>query len=183
MNNKEYQRLAEITESKDFDAIRERMNAVRAIRLQHAQLGLSSEAGEIADQLKKHFFYGKPLDVVNLAEELGDMFWYLALMANELRETHPEIDFDSIEERNIAKLRKRYGDKFSEQRATQRNLDIERNILEGRMRPAQPGDPPGDIICDRCGMPCDEVPYYCMRCGIDLASGGVVAVNTFGTAK
>ena len=131
MNNKEYQRLAEITESKDFDTIRDRMNTVRSIRLIHSILGLASEVGEIADQLKKSIFYGKDLDVVNLAEELGDVFWYEALMTNELATTHPEISFDSIEEINIAKLKKRYGDKFSEQRAVKRDLVVERRILEG----------------------------------------------------
>jgi NTP pyrophosphatase (non-canonical NTP hydrolase) len=131
VNNLEYQRLAEVTESKDFEVIRERMKSVRAIRLMHSILGLASEVGEIADQLKKHVFYGKELDVVNLAEELGDVFWYEALMANELATTHPDISFDSIEEVNIAKLKKRYGDKFSEQRAVKRDLDVERRILEG----------------------------------------------------
>lgn len=179
MNNAEYQKLAEVTESKDFPAIRERMKTVRAIRLMHAVLGLASEAGEIADQIKKHFFYGKPLDTVNLAEEIGDLFWYQALMVNELAETNPEIGFDSIEETNIAKLRKRYGDKFSEQRAVNRNLDIERKILEGHMRPARPDDPPGEYICGQCGEPCGDVPYYCMGCGIDLQllGGGVVAIH------
>ena len=131
MNNKEYQRLAEITESKDFDVIRQRMTTIRSIRLIHSILGLASEVGEIADQLKKSIFYGKDLDVVNLAEELGDVFWYEALMTNELATTHPEVSFDSIEEINIAKLKKRYGDKFSEQRAVKRDLDVERRILEG----------------------------------------------------
>ena len=178
MNNKEYQKLAAVTESTDYEVIGERMKTVRAIRLLHAVLGLASEAGEIADQLKKHFFYGKPLDVVNLAEELGDLFWYQALMANELATTHPEINFDSIEETNIAKLKKRYGDKFSEHRAVTRNLDIERKILEGLMRPAREGDIPGQIYCDHCGKPCDEVPFYCMNCAIDFSrGGGVVAIN------
>lgn len=169
MNTKEYQQLAEVTESKDFDLIRDRMKTVRAIRLFHAQLGLSSEAGEIADQLKKHFFYGKPLDTVNLAEEIGDLFWYMALAANEVG-----ISFDEIMETNIAKLKKRYGDKFSEQRAIKRNLYIERQILEGNMRPALSGDM--DLICDQCGEPCDEVPFYCMGCGIDFNKGGGVVL-------
>jgi len=107
------------------------MNTVRSIRLIHSILGLASEVGEIADQLKRSIFYGKDLDVVNLAEELGDVFWYEALMTNELATTHPEISFDSIEEINIAKLKKRYGDKFSEQRAVKRDLVVERRILEG----------------------------------------------------
>jgi NTP pyrophosphatase (non-canonical NTP hydrolase) len=166
---KEYQELASRTESTDFEAIRNRMNSVRAIRLQHAQLGIASEGGEIADQLKKSFFYGKTLDTVNLAEELGDLFWYMALAANELG-----IDFDRIMEINIAKLAKRYGDKFSEVRAVTRNLDIEREILEGTMRPATDQDDHKDLFCDRCGKQCDDVPFYCMHCGIDFGKGGGV---------
>jgi NTP pyrophosphatase (non-canonical NTP hydrolase) len=162
----EYQELASRTESTDFEAIRNRMNTVRAIRLQHAQLGIASEAGEIADQLKKSFFYGKTMDTVNLAEELGDLFWYMALAANELG-----INFDKIMETNIAKLKKRYGDKFSEVRAVTRNLDVEREILEGTMRPAVPGDGYEHLFCDQCGKQCNEVPFYCMHCGIDFGMG------------
>lgn len=170
MNPKEYQELASRTESIDFDAIRLRTENVRAIRLMHAQFGLASEGGEFAGQLKKAFFYGTPLDTVNLAEELGDLFWYMALAANELG-----IDFERIMEINIRKLAKRYGDKFSENRAVTRNLNIERAILEGTMRPANPQDDHTQIVCDRCGEPCLDVPYYCMHCGIDFGkSGGVV---------
>jgi len=123
---KEYQELASRTESVDFEAIAKRLSTVRAIRLLHGAFGLASEGGEIADQLKKHLFYGKELDIVNLAEEVGDVFWYLAVISNELG-----IDFDQIMEKNIAKLAARYGDKFSEERATNRDLKNERQILEG----------------------------------------------------
>jgi NTP pyrophosphatase (non-canonical NTP hydrolase) len=126
LENLEYQTLAEITESKDFEAIAKRISTIRGIRLLHAQLGIASEGGEISDQLKKHLFYGKPLDTVNIAEEIGDLFWYCALASNELG-----IDFASIMETNIAKLKARYGDKFSSHAALNRDLGKERSILEG----------------------------------------------------
>jgi NTP pyrophosphatase (non-canonical NTP hydrolase) len=176
--SRDYQKLAAVTESTDFDAIRERMSTIRAIRLEHAQLGIASEAGEIADQLKKHFFYGKSLDTVNLSEEIGDLFWYLALAANELG-----VNFDQIMETNIAKLQKRYGDKFSEQRALKRNLVVERKILEAIYRPARPEDSFNDIICDQCDKPCDEVPYYCMNCGLDFGKGGGVVKIDYAANK
>jgi NTP pyrophosphatase (non-canonical NTP hydrolase) len=166
---KDYQQLASKTESVNFEEIETRMRTVRAIRLLHGQLGLASESGEIADQLKKHIFYGKALDTINLEEEIGDVFWYLALLANELG-----ADFDSIMERNIAKLKKRYGDKFSEQRAINRNLTIERGILEGTFRPATNDDEWDMIICDQCGTAADEVPYACLHCGADFGKGGGV---------
>lgn len=126
MDSLTYQLLAEVTESKDFEAIAKRITTIRGMRLLHAQLGIASEGGELADQLKKHLFYGKELDTVNMAEEIGDLFWYCALASNEL-----EIPFIDIMEKNIAKLKARYGDKFSEYAATHRNLDREREILEG----------------------------------------------------
>lgn len=122
---KNYEKLAEILENKDFEKIGERVQQKNNIRLLHATLGLSSETGEFADQIKKHIFYGTDLDLVNLEEEIGDLFWYLAVAANTLG-----ISFDAIQEKNIAKLKKRYGEKFSEEKAQNRNLPEERKILE-----------------------------------------------------
>ena len=132
VENSEYQKLAEVTESKDFDVIAERIRSVESIRLLHAVLGLASEVGEFADQLKKHLFYGKPLDKVNLSEESGDLLWYLALAAN----VEGMCSLDENMERNIAKLKARYGDKFTEHLAANRNLDREREILEGKPVPS-----------------------------------------------
>ena len=46
----------------------------------HALLGFKTEHAEIVDAIKKQF-YGKPLDIVNIGEEIGDMEWYLASLA------------------------------------------------------------------------------------------------------
>lgn len=132
VESNEYQKLAEVTESKDFDAIGERIKTVENIRLLHAVLGLTSEVGEFADALKKHLFYGKPLDKINLSEESGDLLWYLALAAN----VPGMLSIDENMERNIAKLKARYGDKFTEHLAANRNLDREREILEGKPVPS-----------------------------------------------
>jgi NTP pyrophosphatase (non-canonical NTP hydrolase) len=96
------------------------------IRLWHGACGLCTEVGEFQDALKAHCFYGKPLDAVNLAEEIGDIMWYMALVANTLG-----IDLADIAAKNIAKLRTRYPAKFSKHDATNRRLDAERKILEG----------------------------------------------------
>ena len=98
---------------------------MRNQRLLHAGIGLATESGEFLDALKKHMFYGKELDTVNLAEEMGDLFWYCALIADELG-----VDFADVMATNIAKLKARYGDKFSEDKAEHRNLNKERQILE-----------------------------------------------------
>ena len=125
MNTKEYIQNAVKTESRDFDAIGARLQSVQNQRLLHAGIGLATEAGEFLDALKKHVFYGKELDTVNLREEMGDVFWYCAIIADELN-----VDFAEVMERNIAKLKARYGEKFTEERANTRDLNSERQILE-----------------------------------------------------
>lgn len=125
MSNKQYVQDAVVTESKDFTAIGERLAQPENIRILHAAVGLATEAGEVQDALKKHLFYGKPLDKVNLAEEMGDIFWYMAILADVLG-----VSFDDIQDKNIAKLKARYGDKFTAAAALNRDLETERKILE-----------------------------------------------------
>jgi NTP pyrophosphatase (non-canonical NTP hydrolase) len=127
MSSKNYIADALRTESQDFDAIGQRLATRQNQRLLHAGIGLATEAGEFLDALKKHIFYGKNLDTVNLKEELGDIFWYCAIIADQLG-----VDFDSVMERNIEKLQTRYGEKFTEERATNRDITAERTTLEGR---------------------------------------------------
>ncbi len=50
----------------------------------HAGYGMITETAEIMDNYKKHIYYKKPLDMVNLVEELGDLLWYVALGAYSL---------------------------------------------------------------------------------------------------
>jgi len=125
MNSKNYIENAIKTESTNFQAMNERLNDDGLKRLLHAGIGLSTEAGEFLDALKKHIFYGKDLDKVNLAEEMGDLFWYMAIVADELG-----FEFEEVMNRNITKLKARYGEKFSEEKAEKRDLETERKILE-----------------------------------------------------
>jgi NTP pyrophosphatase (non-canonical NTP hydrolase) len=125
MNSMDYIKDAIKTESREFKAMDSRLSDDGIKRLLHAGIGLSTESGEFLDALKKHIFYGKELDRVNLAEEIGDLFWYLAIASDELK-----IDFESVMNKNIEKLKARYGEKFTEEKAENRNLDSERVILE-----------------------------------------------------
>jgi NTP pyrophosphatase (non-canonical NTP hydrolase) len=95
------------------------------IDLLHAQLGISTEAGEFADAIKKFLMYGKAYDRANLIEELGDLTWYIGLAIAQLGTTWGEVF-----EANIKKLATRYPDRFSEHSALNRDLDKERKILE-----------------------------------------------------
>jgi hypothetical protein len=52
-------------------------------QMEHAQIGMLTELGELGDLIKKEFAYGKEFDRVNLMEECGDFLWYLVLYAHE----------------------------------------------------------------------------------------------------
>ncbi len=64
-------------------------------------LGLSSEAGEVSGKIKKMIRDGG-INVMDTADEIGDVFWYLARLCDELK-----IPAEDVLERNIAKLRDR----------------------------------------------------------------------------
>lgn len=127
MNNEKYLKESGRTVSDNYEAIGDRMTTQQNIDLLHAGIGLATEGGEFLDALKKHIFYGKPLDTVNLAEELGDILWYVALAMRALDTT-----FDEQMDINIKKLSARYPEKFDEFLAENRNLQVERDILEGK---------------------------------------------------
>lgn len=93
--------------------------------LLHGALGVATEAGELLDVIKKNHAYGRELDHTNIREEIGDVLWYLALLA---RATGSSLD--SIAEANVAKLRTRYPEKFTTHHAINRNLAAERATLE-----------------------------------------------------
>lgn len=69
-------------------------------------LGLAGEAGEVADKLKKVIRDndGVLTDPVRdaVAKELGDVLWYVSVLAYEL-----DYDLETIAENNLAKLASR----------------------------------------------------------------------------
>jgi NTP pyrophosphatase (non-canonical NTP hydrolase) len=94
--------------------------------LLHAGMGMATEAGEFLDTLKKHRFYGKPIDVGNLIEECGDLLWYCAAAARGLG-----VSLDDIAQANIAKLRARFPDGFAAHDAMHRDLAAEAVAMTG----------------------------------------------------
>ena len=60
--------------------------------LVHMRLGMVTEIAEIADIFKKHIAYKKPIDLVHLKEEIGDVFWYIVNMAT-FEEENLTIDY------------------------------------------------------------------------------------------
>lgn len=83
--------------------------------LNHSLHGIMSEAGEIADTIKKHIIYEQPLNVENIEEEVGDILWYLALLCYATN-----VSLEAAMQRNIEKLWKRYPEKFTPEAAAAR---------------------------------------------------------------
>lgn len=77
---------------------------------------LCGEAGEVAEQVKKHFFHGHELDKRHMIEELGDVAWYLAVLCDAIGS-----DLDTVMEENLKKLEQRYPEGFDPYRSQHRN--------------------------------------------------------------
>ncbi len=65
-------------------------------------LGLAGETGEICEKVKKHIRDGRELDKEDLKKELGDVLWYLSILAGDL-----DIDLDDVAYTNYQKLKSR----------------------------------------------------------------------------
>ena len=93
MNFNEYQKLARST------AIYPKESKVI-----YPALGLCGEAGEVADKIKKTIRGDSSLvDVTGrLADELGDVLWYLAILADDLG-----LPLEDIAHWNVDKLQRR----------------------------------------------------------------------------
>lgn len=202
MNPTEYVKNVLVTEARDMGPLQRRFAEIRNIRLSHGAFGLSSELCEAQELVEKPV-----IDGVNLKEEMGDLFWYMGIVTDELK-LDPNVvfmfnDTDKIKtfneheqrsmlqaeihgmvksigrlvdllkksvmygkalnengilvemqatdyhinralrlfgqtsegarERNIEKLRARYGDKFTEAAALDRDLVKERQVLEEQL--------------------------------------------------
>ncbi len=106
-----------------------RIDCNEGINLLHASMGMVTESAEFQDMLKKHFIYGKPFDKVNAIEEIGDILWYIALAAKQM-----DVSIEHIMDVNIAKLRKRFPERFVETQAINRDTVAERTVLEDGAR-------------------------------------------------
>lgn len=93
--------------------------------LLHMALGMQTESAEISDILKKKLAYNKDIDWINLKEEIGDLMWYIMNLC-----TFNNFDLEEILQTNINKLRARFPEKFTEEKALNRDLKVERKILE-----------------------------------------------------
>lgn len=95
----------------------------------NASLGLSGEVGEVNDIIKKYMYHGHKLDddmKKKIILELGDVCWYVALMAWAIDKTK----FEDVLNKNIAKLEKRYHGEFSTEKSVNRKDDSDNSCEE-----------------------------------------------------
>lgn len=90
--------------------------------LLHIVTGLSGEVGELSDAIKKAEIYGNPYDMDNVAEEIGDLLWFLAYAANTFG-----FSLETIARQNIEKLATRYPSGYSDYHAFKR-MDKEETL-------------------------------------------------------
>ena len=97
MTFEEYQKQALMTVLSTGDEFKD---------LLHWVLGITGEAGEVAEKLKKIIRDKNSVvsddDKKELAKELGDVLWYLAVFANDLG-----VSMDEIAQTNLDKLKSR----------------------------------------------------------------------------
>ena len=97
--------------SSEYPKLVERLNELErqgadVSRLMTAAFGMSAEAGEFTEVIKKIFLQGKPYteeNVFHMKRELGDLCWYLAQACMAL-----DITFEEVLEMNYEKLSARY---------------------------------------------------------------------------
>lgn len=95
----------------------------------NASLGLSGEVGEVNDIIKKYMYHGHKLDddmKEKIILELGDVCWYVALMAWAINKTK----FEEVLNKNITKLDKRYQGEFSTEKSVNRKEDSINSCVE-----------------------------------------------------
>lgn len=84
----------------------------------HMVVGISGEAGELLDAIKKQVIYRKPLDRANVIEELGDLEFYMEGLRQGLGITREETIAQ-----NVAKLSKRYANLIYSDKDAQERKD------------------------------------------------------------
>ena len=79
-------------------------------------LGIAGEAGEVADLIKKEVGHRHEENAQKVSEELGDVLWYVARIADLYG-----LPLSVIATANIEKLKARYPDGFETERSINRD--------------------------------------------------------------
>lgn len=93
------------------------VQGTNGLNITNGALGLCGEAGEVADLIKKSLYQGHVLDIDHLALELGDVAWYIAIMAESIG-----LDLETVLQMNVDKLKKRYPEGFDSECSQHRKV-------------------------------------------------------------
>ena len=119
MSPDEYQALAARTDKDRTEQVLAKLTErPDAVTLLHSVIGMVGELGEICADLQDWLFYNKPLNEANLLIEAGDIPWYHAQLVRAL---HTKLSV--VLEANLAKLRKRFPEKYTDECAAEENRD------------------------------------------------------------
>lgn len=77
------------------------------------------------DQLKKKLYYNKSIEIERFSKNVFTIFETMCIFCSLNK-----IEIEKVLDSNIQKLKARFGEKFSSERAINRDLKVERNILE-----------------------------------------------------
>ena len=83
-------------------------------------IGLTGEAGEVADEIKKGVFHQHGIDVEKIKKEVGDVLWYAAALCTTLG-----LDMSEIMQQNVDKLLLRYPNGYNSEDSKKR-IDVKR---------------------------------------------------------
>lgn len=87
----------------------------------HMVVGISGEAGELLDAIKKNVVYQKDLDMDNVIEELGDLEFYMEGLRQAVgvnRETCLRANYNKLHTRYAAG---KYSDQAAQERADKKD--------------------------------------------------------------
>jgi NTP pyrophosphatase (non-canonical NTP hydrolase) len=90
-------------------------------------ISIIKQTCKLLDMLKKKLYYNKPIN-----DESFKQISTLVMILTQSYMNYYSIDIKGSFDINIAKLKARYGEKFSSDKAINRDLETERKILEGK---------------------------------------------------
>lgn len=85
--------------------------------LLHMAVGVSGEAGELLDAVKKAVIYNKEMDLENIIEELGDLEFYMSKIRQIVGITREEILKQNIDKLSIRYAKGKYSNDQAQERA------------------------------------------------------------------
>ena len=92
--------------------------------LLHMAVGVSGEAGELLDAVKKAVIYNKEMDLENIIEELGDLEFYMSKIRQIVGVTREEILQRNIDKLSVRYAKGKYSNDQAQERADKEGVNV-----------------------------------------------------------